>query len=64
MAGRLTSTDPTVSENLRVVVSTALGSRRGQPVSILQAFDSIMVVGALGLMASGLAAVVRRRIRH
>lgn len=61
MAGGLTASDPTVLENVGLVVSKAVGSRRGEAVTIIQVFD--FVVAATGL-AAVLAIVAEARHRR
>ena len=64
MAGRLSALDPTVGETLGQVLSKAVGSRRGEPLSVVETMDAALVVGGLGLLAALLGGLRLRRSRR
>jgi hypothetical protein len=63
VAGRLSTLDPTVRDTLGQVLSKAVGPRRGEPLSVVEAVDAALVVGGLGLLAAVLGGLRLRRSR-
>jgi hypothetical protein len=63
VAGRLSPLDPTARETLGQVLSKAVGSRHGEPLSVVETVDAALVLGGLGLLAAVLGGLRLRRSR-
>jgi hypothetical protein len=62
VAGRLSSSDPSLLENVGFVLSKATGSHPGEPVTVMAIFDVLVAAGVVAVLLA-LAGETRHRLR-
>jgi hypothetical protein len=55
------SLDPTVLDSVGSLFSKTFGPRQGEPLTIVQVFDSVLVAGVGVALVVALTSLVRRR---